>query len=68
MLTFTQLMETIRKLENANAPNDERSIVIAPKFEAMMRAAAELTPAPHVEQVNGYIGNSGGLAIYVAKN
>ena len=60
--------EVWRKLNTANVPQEERVIVIEPKFKDVFLQSAELTPASDLsDEVSqrGSIGNAGGLAIHV---
>lgn len=65
---ITQLGE---KLDNSNAPQEGRNLVITPKFKTMLLQSTEFTRATSLGDnviQNGYIGNVAGFAVHVTTN
>jgi hypothetical protein len=65
---ITQLGE---KLDDSNVPQEDRHLVITPKFKTMLLQSSEFTRSTTLGDTviqNGYIGNVGGFAIHVSTN
>ncbi len=65
---ITQLAE---KLDNANAPQEGRNLVITPKFKTLLLQSTEFTRATSLGDnvvQNGYIGNVAGFGVHVTTN
>ncbi|WMU93397.1 hypothetical protein EMOOHJMP_00204 [Microcystis phage MaAM05] len=65
---ITQLAE---KLDNANAPQEGRNLVITPKFKTLLLQSTEFTRASSLGDnvvQNGYIGNVAGFGVHVTTN
>lgn len=65
---ITQLSE---KLDNSNAPQEGRNLVITPKFKTLLLQSTEFTRATSLGDnviQNGYIGNVAGFAVHVTTN
>lgn len=65
---ITQLAE---KLDNSNAPQENRNLVITPKYKTMLLQAPEFNRASSLGDTvvqNGYIGNVAGFSVHVTTN
>ena len=65
---ITQMSEV---LDNANAPQEGRNLVLTPKFKTMLLQADEFTRATSLGDnviQNGYIGNVAGFNVHVTTN
>lgn len=65
---ITQLAE---KLDDSNAPQEGRNLVITPKFKTMLLQSTEFTRATSLGDnvvQNGYIGNVAGFGVHVSTN
>lgn len=65
---ITQLAE---KLDDSNAPQEGRNLVITPKFKTMLLQSTEFTRATSLGDnvvQNGYIGNVAGFGVHVTTN
>ncbi len=65
---ITQLAE---KLDNSNAPQEGRNLVITPKFKTLLLQSTEFTRATSLGDnviQNGYIGNVAGFGVHVTTN
>lgn len=68
---YEYITELGEKLDEANAPQEDRHLVITPKFKTMLLQSSEFTRATSLGDTviqNGYIGNVGGFAIHVSTN
>ena len=65
---ITQMGET---LDEDDAPQEDRHLVLSPKFKTLLLQSAEFTRATSLgDQIvqNGYIGNVGGFNVHVSTN
>jgi hypothetical protein len=65
---ITQLAE---KLDNSNAPQENRNLVITPKYKTLLLQAPEFNRASSLGDTvvqNGYIGNVAGFNVHVTTN
>lgn len=65
---ITQLAE---KLDNSNAPQENRNLVITPKYKTLLLQSPEFNRASSLGDTvvqNGYIGNVAGFSVHVTTN
>ncbi len=68
---YSYITKLAEKLDNSNAPQEGRNLVLTPKFKTLLLQSTEFTRATSLGDnvvQNGYIGNVAGFAVHVTTN